>query len=100
MARHSQVATATASEFRIVMSQGGRAGRGGTHHNTKATRKNRRGRNDAGKATAKASSHPRRPIRVASSASVSSGMHDARPTDRPRLPPGQIETRKWPVLHY
>jgi DMSO/TMAO reductase YedYZ molybdopterin-dependent catalytic subunit len=25
---------------------------------------------------------------------------DARPTDRPRLPPGQIETRKWPVLHY
>ena len=25
---------------------------------------------------------------------------DARPTDRPRLPPGQIETVKWPVLHY
>lgn len=25
---------------------------------------------------------------------------DVRPTDRPRLPPGQIETRKWPVLHY
>ena len=25
---------------------------------------------------------------------------DARPGDRPRLPPGQIETRKWPVLHY
>jgi DMSO/TMAO reductase YedYZ molybdopterin-dependent catalytic subunit len=25
---------------------------------------------------------------------------DARPTDRPRLPPGQIETKKWPVLHY
>ena len=25
---------------------------------------------------------------------------DSRPTDRPRLPPGQIETRKWPVLHY
>ncbi len=25
---------------------------------------------------------------------------DARPADRPRLPPGQIETRKWPVLHY
>jgi DMSO/TMAO reductase YedYZ molybdopterin-dependent catalytic subunit len=25
---------------------------------------------------------------------------DARPTDRDRLPPGQIETRKWPVLHY
>jgi len=25
---------------------------------------------------------------------------DARPTDRDRLPPGQILTRKWPVLHY
>ncbi|HKV73192.1 MAG TPA: sulfite oxidase-like oxidoreductase [Gemmatimonadales bacterium] len=25
---------------------------------------------------------------------------DVRPTDRDRLPPGQIETRKWPVLHY
>jgi len=25
---------------------------------------------------------------------------DARPTDRPRLPPGQIQTVKWPVLHY
>ncbi len=25
---------------------------------------------------------------------------DARPTDRDRLPPGQIVTRKWPVLHY
>ena len=25
---------------------------------------------------------------------------DARPTDRDRLPPGQIRTQKWPVLHY
>jgi DMSO/TMAO reductase YedYZ molybdopterin-dependent catalytic subunit len=25
---------------------------------------------------------------------------DARPTDRDRLPPGQIATQKWPVLHY
>jgi DMSO/TMAO reductase YedYZ molybdopterin-dependent catalytic subunit len=25
---------------------------------------------------------------------------DARPADRPRLPPGQIQTTKWPVLHY
>jgi DMSO/TMAO reductase YedYZ molybdopterin-dependent catalytic subunit len=25
---------------------------------------------------------------------------DVRPTDRDRLPPGQISTRKWPVLHY
>ena len=25
---------------------------------------------------------------------------DARPTDRDRLPPGQILTQKWPVLHY
>ena len=25
---------------------------------------------------------------------------DVRPTDRPRLPPGQVETKKWPVLHY
>jgi DMSO/TMAO reductase YedYZ molybdopterin-dependent catalytic subunit len=25
---------------------------------------------------------------------------DARPTDRPRQPPGQVITRKWPVLHY
>lgn len=25
---------------------------------------------------------------------------DARPADRPRLPPGQIATAKWPVLHY
>jgi DMSO/TMAO reductase YedYZ molybdopterin-dependent catalytic subunit len=25
---------------------------------------------------------------------------DVRTTDRPRLPPGQIETGKWPVLHY
>ena len=25
---------------------------------------------------------------------------DVRPTDRPRLPPGQILTQKWPVLHY
>jgi len=25
---------------------------------------------------------------------------DARPGDRPRLPPGQIATTKWPVLHY
>ncbi|MDH4347501.1 MAG: sulfite oxidase-like oxidoreductase [Gemmatimonadota bacterium] len=25
---------------------------------------------------------------------------DARPDDRPRLPPGQIITEKWPVLHY
>jgi DMSO/TMAO reductase YedYZ molybdopterin-dependent catalytic subunit len=24
----------------------------------------------------------------------------ARAADRPRLPPGQIVTRKWPVLHY
>jgi DMSO/TMAO reductase YedYZ molybdopterin-dependent catalytic subunit len=28
------------------------------------------------------------------------GPLDARTTDRPRLPPGQIETGKWPVLHY
>lgn len=27
-------------------------------------------------------------------------MRDVRPTDRDRLPPGQVETRKWPVLHY
>ena len=25
---------------------------------------------------------------------------DIRPTDRNRLPPGQVQTRKWPVLHY
>ena len=25
---------------------------------------------------------------------------DARPTDRERRPPGQVLTRKWPVLHY
>lgn len=25
---------------------------------------------------------------------------DARPTDRSRQPPGQVLTRKWPVLHY
>lgn len=25
---------------------------------------------------------------------------DARPTDRDRLPPGQVPTAKWPVLHY
>lgn len=25
---------------------------------------------------------------------------DVRTKDRPRLPPGQIETAKWPVLHY
>jgi len=25
---------------------------------------------------------------------------DARPDDRPRLPPGQLATEKWPVLHY
>jgi len=25
---------------------------------------------------------------------------DARTTDRPRLPPGQVVTQKWPVLHY
>lgn len=25
---------------------------------------------------------------------------DIRPTDRPRLPPGQVLTHKWPVLHY
>jgi DMSO/TMAO reductase YedYZ molybdopterin-dependent catalytic subunit len=25
---------------------------------------------------------------------------DARPTDRPRVPPGQVATSKWPVLHY
>lgn len=25
---------------------------------------------------------------------------DARPTDRDRLPPGQVRTAKWPVLHY
>ena len=25
---------------------------------------------------------------------------DARRSDRPRLPPGQVETKKWPVLHY
>ena len=25
---------------------------------------------------------------------------DVRPTDRDRIPPGQSETRKWPVLHY
>lgn len=24
---------------------------------------------------------------------------DIRPTDRPRLPPGQVLTHKWPVLH-
>ncbi|HWO90259.1 MAG TPA: sulfite oxidase-like oxidoreductase [Gemmatimonadales bacterium] len=27
-------------------------------------------------------------------------QRDARPTDRDRLPPGQILTTKWPVLHY
>jgi DMSO/TMAO reductase YedYZ molybdopterin-dependent catalytic subunit len=25
---------------------------------------------------------------------------DARPADRPRMPPGQKRTEKWPVLHY
>jgi DMSO/TMAO reductase YedYZ molybdopterin-dependent catalytic subunit len=25
---------------------------------------------------------------------------DVRPTDRERIPPGQAETKKWPVLHY
>jgi len=25
---------------------------------------------------------------------------DARPADRPRMPPGQFKTDKWPVLHY
>ena len=25
---------------------------------------------------------------------------DARPSDRPRVPPGQVRTAKWPVLHY
>ena len=25
---------------------------------------------------------------------------DARPTDRSRIPPGQVATAKWPVLHY
>ncbi len=25
---------------------------------------------------------------------------DLRPKDRSRIPPGQVETRKWPVLHY
>lgn len=25
---------------------------------------------------------------------------DARPADRDRLPPGQVATKKWPVLHY
>ncbi len=25
---------------------------------------------------------------------------DVRPTDRARIPPGQSQTRKWPVLHY
>lgn len=25
---------------------------------------------------------------------------DVRPTDRERIPPGQSQTRKWPVLHY
>ncbi|MEO8294372.1 MAG: sulfite oxidase-like oxidoreductase [Gemmatimonadota bacterium] len=29
-----------------------------------------------------------------------SAMVDARPSDRPRQPPGQVLTRKWPVLHY
>ncbi len=29
-----------------------------------------------------------------------SSMVDARPSDRPRQPPGQVLTRKWPVLHY
>jgi DMSO/TMAO reductase YedYZ molybdopterin-dependent catalytic subunit len=27
-------------------------------------------------------------------------MLDVRTTDRPRVPPGQSETTKWPVLHY
>ncbi|MHB1864528.1 MAG: sulfite oxidase-like oxidoreductase [Gemmatimonadaceae bacterium] len=26
--------------------------------------------------------------------------HDLRTTDRPRVPPGQSRTEKWPVLHY
>ena len=25
---------------------------------------------------------------------------DVRPRDRSRLPPGQYQTAKWPVLHY
>ena len=25
---------------------------------------------------------------------------DLRPKDRARIPPGQVETKKWPVLHY
>lgn len=28
------------------------------------------------------------------------GVPDARSTDRPRIPPGQVRTEKWPVLHY
>lgn len=29
-----------------------------------------------------------------------SDLIDARPPDQPRLPPNQVITRKWPVLHY
>jgi DMSO/TMAO reductase YedYZ molybdopterin-dependent catalytic subunit len=25
---------------------------------------------------------------------------DVRPSDRARIPPGQVRTAKWPVLHY
>jgi DMSO/TMAO reductase YedYZ molybdopterin-dependent catalytic subunit len=28
------------------------------------------------------------------------GVLDARSTDRPRIPLGQVRTKKWPVLHY
>lgn len=28
------------------------------------------------------------------------GVLDVRSTDRPRIPPGQVRTEKWPVLHY
>ncbi len=31
---------------------------------------------------------------------MNSAPLDARPTDRDRLPPGQVRTMKWPVLHY
>jgi DMSO/TMAO reductase YedYZ molybdopterin-dependent catalytic subunit len=27
-------------------------------------------------------------------------VHDVRHADRPRIPPGQVRTAKWPVLHY
>ena len=41
-----------------------------------------------------------RPAPMEASVADKGSVFDVRPTDRDRVPPRQVKTEKWPVLHY